>query len=130
MIKFSSRLGELIARNEGWNISGTIPHLRNNPGDLRHSPHGRHEGIPVDAIAIEPSPQLGEEDMERQFHLDAERGMTLQQFAFSYAPPSDGNNTDAYLASLCQGLNLPPTTPLKLALLVPPTGEFDDAEVS
>ena len=117
---FKTRLGQLISNNEGFNVPGSIPNRRHNPGDLRHAPHASHSGIGPDDIGIEPSDEIGEEDMERQFTLDASRGMTLREFAYSYAPPGDGNPTEAYLTSLCKGLGMNGDTPLSIALTVPP----------
>jgi hypothetical protein len=44
-----TRLAKLIATEEGFFTSGSLPQRNRNPGDLRHSPHPQHPG---DANAI------------------------------------------------------------------------------
>jgi hypothetical protein len=67
--------------------------------------------------------------LERQLQTDAARGLTLEQMVYGipnaegveeggYAPESDGNNSAAYLAFLCQGLGCQPDTLVKDALLI------------
>lgn len=122
MIKFSTRLGQLVAQMEGFNTPGSLPSRRHNPGDLRHGPHVSHVGLDPDAVGIEPSDEIGEQDMERQFHLDADRGMDIEHFVYTYAPPSE-NDSANYLRFICEGLGLGPKVPLAVALLVPPKGD-------
>jgi hypothetical protein len=120
MIKYRTRFAQLIAEIEGFNRPGTIPNRRHNPGDLRHSVHGSHEGIGPDDVAIEPDDQTGVDDLEHQLQLYARRGMTIGQAVNVYAPPTE-NNTSRYLDFICRGLGLPPGAPMTLALPVQPT---------
>lgn len=119
-----SKLAQLISINEGgWRlvngclvgVPGTIPFDRNNPGDLRHSPHSTHPNGPDDIGTIDTL-EHGWEDLERQLGLYASRGLTLRELAFTYAPPADNNPTEAYLESLCAGLGLPDMTLVSEAL--------------
>ena len=100
-----TRLAQLIAREEGFFKSGTIPAIRHNPGDLRHSPHSQHPGGPAHAndIGTIDTDADGWADLERQLLLDAQRGLTLQQAIFEWAPASDGNDPGKYLSDVLQG---------------------------
>lgn len=119
---FKTRLAQLIAQEEGFGIPHTIPTLRHNPGDLRHAPHASHTGISPEGIGIEPSDELGAEDLERQLFLYAARGLTLTSMVAEYAPPCE-NNSSQYLTFLCTGLGLPATTQVIDALQIPPMEE-------
>lgn len=114
---FTSRLAQLISQYEGFGRPGAIPTLRHNPGDLRHAPHASHEGLPSDAIGMEPSDSLGASDLEHQLTLYAARGLTLQTMIHEYAPPSE-NHTDFYLRFITEGLDLPATTTITDALAI------------
>lgn len=102
-----SRLAEVIARNEGFGYPGAIPTRQHNPGDLRHSPHSSHPVDAPNAIGTIDSDSDGWSDLERQLAIYAARGLTLRELAYTYAPPGDGNPTEAYLASICTALHLP-----------------------
>lgn len=112
-----TRLAQLIAREEGFFTSGTLPKRRNNPGDLRHSPHSSHVGIDQDGIGIIDTDAHGLEDLERQLRIDAARGMTLEQAIYSWAPPCE-NDSVKYLADMLIGFNgaVQPSTPLSKVL--------------
>jgi hypothetical protein len=97
-----TRLAYLIAQEEGFFRSGTIPAIRHNPGDLRHSPHSQHPGNPNDIGTIDNDAD-GWADLERQLLLDAQRGLTLQQAIFEWAPASDGNDPTRYLSNVLAG---------------------------
>jgi hypothetical protein len=112
-----SKLAQLIANEEGFGIPGALPTRDNNPGDLRHSPHSFHSGDP-NAIGQIDTVADGWADLERQLQLYGERGLTLRQAIYEFAPPSE-NNSAAYLNYVCQGLNVQPdilvTDALKVA---------------
>ncbi len=97
-----TKLAQLIAREEGFFKSGTLPARDHNPGDLRHSPHSNHTVSAPDAIGQIDDDQDGWSDLERQLRIDAQRGMTLGQAVFSWAPPTE-NNTIKYLTDLVDG---------------------------
>ena len=110
-----SKLAQLIAKKEGFGIPGAIPTRRNNPGDLRHSPHSSHEGIGPNDIGIIDTVEHGWEDLERQLQLYAQRGYTLRKCIEAWAPPSE-NDTESYVQFVCKGLGVPDTTLVKDAL--------------
>jgi len=100
-----TRLAQLIALEEGFFHSGTIPAVRHNPGDLRHSPHSQHPGGPAHAndIGTIDNDAEGWADLDRQLQLYAQRGLTLQQTIFEWAPQSDGNDPTRYLSAVLLG---------------------------
>lgn len=113
MTKFAKLIGEF----EGFYKAGSQPQRKHNPGDLRHSPHSSHVGEGPDDIGIIDSDADGWEDLERQLSLYAERGLTIEAAIKDYAP-TDENDTDRYLAFICQGLTLPPGAPMAEALKI------------
>lgn len=92
-----SKLAEAIAHEEGFYVPGSVPALDCNPGDLRHSPHSFHTADSPDGIGKIDSDADGWADLERQLQLCADRGMTIAQCIYDYAPPNE-NNSAAYLA--------------------------------
>ena len=110
-------LARLISRQEGFGIPGAVPTRDQNPGDLRHAPNASHEGEGSNDIGIEPSVADGWADLERQLQLYAERGMTLQEAIYEFAPPEE-NDSARYLAFICQGMGLPETTSVADALKI------------
>ena len=100
-----SRLAHLIAKEEGYGIPGAVPTRNNNPGDLRHSPHSFHKPNDPNGIGQIDTPEDGWADLERQLQLYAERGMSLQEAIYDFAPPSE-NNTIGYLNYVMVGLGV------------------------
>jgi hypothetical protein len=100
-----TKFAQLIAKMEGFGKPGAIPTLRNNPGDLRHSPHSSHDGIGPDDIGIIDTVEHGWEDLERQLALYAERGMTMQEAIYEFAPPNE-NDTANYLRYMCAWMGM------------------------
>lgn len=96
-----THLAQLIAKEEGFGIPGTIPAIRHNPGDLRHSPHSQHPGGPDDIGTIDTAAD-GWADLERQLRLYAHRGMTLRQAIYEFAPPNE-NDSARYLRNVLEG---------------------------
>lgn len=95
-------LAQLIAKEEGFFRSGTLPARLHNPGDLRHSPHSQHPGAPDDIGTIDTD-EHGWQDLERQLLIDARRGFTLRQAIYTWAPAADGNQPEKYLADVLDG---------------------------
>jgi hypothetical protein len=111
------KLDALIADEEGYGIAGSLPTRDNNPGDLRHSPHSEHDPDAPDAIGKIDTPQDGWADLEEKLQRYAQRGLTLQQAIYEFAPPSE-NNSAAYLKFVCDGLGCSPDTPVSQALSI------------
>ena len=126
-----TKLAQVVAKEEGFGRPGVIPTLRNNPGDLRHSPHSEHPGGPghADDIGTIDTVQDGWDDLERQLEIYAHQGLTLRAMVNVYcglprdAAPGqsapDGNNAVRYLAAVCTGMDMPPQTLVADALKVP-----------
>jgi len=118
-------LAKLIATEEGFFRAGKLPDVPqrdNNPGDLRHSPHSSHAGEDPNAIGEIDTVADGWADLERQLQLDADRGLTLSQAIYEWAPPSDGNDTARYLVDVMAGFppgSVGPGTPLSQVLHFP-----------
>lgn len=106
-----TRLAQLIAQEEGFFKSGSLPARRNNPGDLRHSPHSSHDGIGANDIGKIDTLADGWADLERQLVIDSARLVdedpvtkapvpahyaTLRDAIYSWAPPTE-NNSAGYL---------------------------------
>jgi hypothetical protein len=115
-----TRLAQLIAKMEGFGIPGAIPTVRHNPGDLRHSPHSQHPGGPAHAndVGTIDNDADGWADLERQLRIYANEGLTLRQAIALYAPPTDHNDTSAYLNFVAGGLGVPPDTPMAQCLKI------------
>lgn len=112
-----SKLAQLIAKEEGYGIPGAVPTRDNNPGDLRHSPHSSHEGEGPDDIGIIDSDADGWADLERQLQLYAERGLSLRDAIYEFAPPSE-NDSERYLNFICSGLGCQPDITVREALQI------------
>lgn len=113
-----SLLARLIAKQEGFGIAGDVPTRDDNPGDLRHAPEASHEGEGPNDIGIIPTVAEGWADLERQLQLYAERGMTLEQAVYEFAPPTE-NNSAQYLAFVVAGGGWANDTLVADALKVP-----------
>ena len=99
-----SRLSQLVAQREGFGLRGAHPTRDHNPGDLEHAPHIESwDG----KIGVEPNDDAGWADLERQWRLYAQRGLTLRQAVAIFAPPNE-NATSEYLDFLCHGLQCDP----------------------
>jgi hypothetical protein len=122
------RLAELIAAEEGYGIPGALPTRDDNPGDLRHSPHSFHAPGAPNAIGQIDSPADGWNDLVRQLNLYVQDHptWTVADAIYEWAPPSDNNDTTAYLNYVVNGLGCTPTTLLSDALLIPGIGAYSD----
>jgi|ERR1700761_3041242 len=114
-----SLLARIVAREEGFGIPGSIPTVRMNPGDLRHAPGASHDGIGPNDIGIEPSVEQGWADLERQLQLYASRGLTLRDMIINYYAPPGENDSERYLAFVCQVGDWSPKTLVSVALETP-----------
>jgi hypothetical protein len=110
-----SKLARVMAMEEGFYVAGSIPNRDRNPLDLRHAPNASHEGEGSNDIGIEPTVEAGWADADRQLQLYAARHMTLRQMVYTLAPPEE-NNSEQYLKFVCDGMGLPDSTPVAVAL--------------
>lgn len=91
---------------EGFFLPGSVPDRRHNPGDLKHSPHSQHPDGP-NKIGTIDTDEHGWEDLERQLHMYAARGMNMRELIDTYAPASE-NDTANYLNYVCHELHVSP----------------------
>jgi hypothetical protein len=112
-------LARLIAKEEGFGIPGTKPTRLHNPGDLRHSPHSSHSPDAPNAIGAIDTVEHGWEDLERQLKLYAARGLTLRQMIVEKYAPEGENDSESYLAFVCEHLHVPDSTLVSVALQIP-----------
>lgn len=76
----------------------------NNPINLRFAGQFEARGQDDDHFAIFPSPMAGWRAAFAQIKLDQSRNLTLRQYIFKFAPPSE-NDTNAYLDFVCHELH-------------------------
>jgi hypothetical protein len=98
-----TKLAFLIRHEEGGDTPGTLPYRNHNPGDLRHSPHSQHSPGDPNAIGYIDDDADGLADLERQLRIFADRGCTLQQTIYTWAPVGDNNDSARYLADVIAG---------------------------
>lgn len=115
-------IANAIATAEGFFVAGALPQRSNNPGDLRAAPWLQHPVV-AGGFWNAPSVGAGVAGLLHQIALDVARGQSLQQLITSWAPPSDGNNTDNYINETLrrlkvQGFDIDSTVPLQNYLTV------------
>ena len=110
-------LAQLIAKREGFGITGDLPTRQNNPGDLRHAPGEAHPADAPNSVGSFDTPAEGWAALERQLELYAQRGMTVGQAIACYAPPTE-NDSAEYLQFICDGLGCTPETTMTTALAI------------
>lgn len=86
---------------------GTLAYANNNPFNLKFAGQdGATMGYK--GFAKFPTVEDGVAAGYRQIALDADRGHTIGSFLTKYAPPSDGNDTSAYVDFICVGMGVTP----------------------
>ena len=90
---------------EGAFATGSLPNRDNNPGDLRLAPWVQHPHI-AGGFWHPDSLVEGIAGLYHQLALDIARGWTLRQVVYSYAPPTDGNNSANYLAETARRMGM------------------------
>ena len=73
-----------------------IPQRDNNPGDLKFMGQREATGKDEKGFATFSTPEDGWQALFHQIDLYQQRGLTIRQTIFKYAPPVE-NNTNAYL---------------------------------
>jgi len=112
-------IAQALATFEGYFKSGTVADRNNNPGNLRAGVG--QIGTDANGYAIFASPDDGWNALYNQINLDISRDLSLQQFIYKYAPPSDNNPTSNYLNFVASRTGLPTDVPLSdLAGASPP----------
>lgn len=103
-------LATAIGNMEGWGKPGTIATRNNNPGNLRYSPlQSGSEQTVNGTFASFSSPEVGWQAL--QDYIAANSGLSLRDFIYKYAPPTE-NNTSGYLSYLSGQLGLGVDSPI------------------
>lgn len=106
---------EAIAKEEGFGVPGGRATRNHNPGDISWGPFARSHG----ATALETIPAGVKEPARFAVFPDDETGFTamralldiqyagqnIAQMIYHYAPPVE-NNTEAYIANVCEWTGL------------------------
>lgn len=110
-------LASAIATREGFFVKGSIPSVRNNPGDLYFEGQLNAKlppaGQPDPEIAAFPSLADGITALYRQLWLQAAEGQTVRQICMEWS-----GNDPAYLPDILEWTDLPADVPV-LQLLPP-----------
>jgi hypothetical protein len=109
---------EAIARQEGFNIPGSLPNRHNNPGDIEDGPFAQsHGALPPNGhrFATFPDADTGFGAM-RALLTEHYLGLTVAAALCKWAPPIE-NNVSAYQANVCLWTGLTPETVLTKELI-------------
>lgn len=113
-----------IAQHEGWltpgeqgHENGSVAYRNHNPGNLRKSPFAAGER---NGFAFFRNDFVGwnalQWDLMQKARGNTSTGLTgsstLRQLITVFAPPSDNNDTEAYIAAVVKETGLPETTTL------------------
>ena len=124
------KLCQVLAKREGYGVPGAIPTVRNNPIDLKHSPHSSHVGIGPNDIGIIDNIEDGWADADRQVELWASRGESLATMVLTitgWTPTTgdiEGNNSLSYLAFVCSEMGMDASALVSDALKIPADPAF------
>lgn len=115
-------LCEAIARMEGWLVQDSRCRRNHNPGNIRYGTFAKsHNAIGTDgAFAIFKDDATGFLAMS-DLLIACYAGDTITQALFRYAPSTE-NNTQNYIANICDWTGYSPTTVLTTFMLKPPGG--------
>jgi hypothetical protein len=118
-------LARAIAEREGWtplgcnnNLSGSVTYRLHNPGALRSSPFevGKSNGFSIFRTDLDGWNALVW-DLTQKAKGNTSTGLTgestLRDLIFKWAPSSDGNKPELYLAFVCLKTGFAPTMKLK-----------------
>ncbi len=113
---------EAIAREEGFGVAGSRPQRNNNPGDLEwHGWQQLYGGTQANdsRFTYFDTVAHGFEALRHLFTFSLYFGKTLQEAFTIYAPPAE-NQTNVYLANVCQWTGLSPNTKITMEILTLP----------
>lgn len=79
----------------------------NNPINLKFAGQTEATGKDGQGFAIFPNPPAGWRAAHAQINLDKSRNLTVKEFLFKFAPPSE-NDTNNYLGFICNSLAVDP----------------------
>jgi hypothetical protein len=107
MQDFMFRLSSAIASAEGYFVAGALPQVNNNPGDLRAAPATPSTTQSMNKGFVKFTDiKTGISALYHQLALDIARGCSLRKLIYTYAPPTDYNNSELYLIETLRRLGL------------------------
>lgn len=109
---------EALARQEGFEIPGTLAARRHNPGNILESKFAqRHGAVPSDGehFAKFPDDATGFAAM-RALLLGSYSGLPVRKAILKWAPATE-NDTNIYIKNVCSWTGLTPTTRLTPELI-------------
>ena len=104
---------EAIAREEGFEVAGSLAQRRNNPGNIVEGEFARtHGALASDGnrFARWDTPEAGFEAMRILLRIRY-NGLTVAAAINKWAPPVE-NRTDLYVANVCKWTGLTPDSVL------------------
>lgn len=112
---FLYRLACSIATAEGFFVSNSLPSRMLNPGDERLAPWLPKVNV-INGFVKFDSLAQGVAGLYHQLALDVARGYSIRKLIYTYAPPTDGNNSENYLLETCRRMGIDPKTDLDTPL--------------
>ena len=87
------------------------PQRNHNPVNLRYARQKESTGQDKDGFAVFPNDPAGWRAAHNQIRSDRNRGLTLRQYIYKFAPPTE-NDTNMYLKYVVNALRVDEITPL------------------
>ena len=109
---------QAVARMEGFYAEGSRPHRNHNPGDIEYGRFAiAHGACGSDGrFALFPNPDVGFAAMQALFASLTYQGLTVAEALNKWAPPIE-NQTNHYIANVCQWVGCQPTDSLAATLV-------------
>ena len=87
----------------------------NNPGNIIDGPFAEDHGAIGDdtKMAVFPDESVGREAVKALLTGKKYRNLSIRDAMYRYAPPSDNNDTDAYIAAITKAVGVPASTIIK-----------------
>ena len=104
---------EAIAREEGFEVAGSLAQRRNNPGNIEEGEFARtHGALHTDGnrFAHWATPEAGFQAMRELLQIGY-NGLTVAEALNKWAPPVE-NQTESYIANVCKFTGLTPDSVL------------------
>lgn len=84
----------------------------NNPGNVKF--RGQTGAVMGDkSFAKFDTPEIGFHAIEKHIRLDKQRDLTLEEYIYKYAPPTDNNRTEEYIQRAMKRFSAQRSIPLK-----------------
>lgn len=117
-----------IQTQEGY-FPGSLSYVNNNPGNLMAAGQPGCTATSSGFCSFSTFAQ-GWQALLNQIQLDASRGMSISDFAASYAPASAGNDPVTYAQNIANAVGLSPSDSLSDAISGTSDSDLADNDVS